>query len=750
MTKVVNTGPLKLLLIENGWIKEDATILSIIKDCLITESFTGKSYTYRLINFIDGSQKYLFHKKVSLQGEEIKGIEEKLMTIDFYDKHYPDSGEGLIKYIFEVVFKIHGYSIREEQVDLSMQMYKAMIDKKISLSDVPVGLGKTHAYLVAAIVYRLSVDHYKHSAKPVIITTSSIELQRAIVKDYLPEISEMLLNFGIIDRPITSVIRKGKDNYLCVSRLRNYIENVDPKRKKLEELITLRQIEGIDEIDLDEIQGVSSYDRKRICVNYNPCQVCMQKNICKYQLFMRAARKPNIHIQVCNHNYYLADIIRRRKGLSSLLPDNDVVIIDEAHKLIDAARQMYGVSINQRDIYVLAKKAIPMKIKDKDSKHLKHLGEELIKYSTLMFTELVNNIPSHIDRDETEKFETVLTSIGRVYLSRIISSAEEIIRLTHSEDKKYISDIRRIVKDLKVFQNWGIIYWIEKPFLKGQCVFASTPIALNKELGVDLWQTEDSKILTSGTLAVKNDFEYLKNEIGIKEALPKRVSELSKESPFDYKENCLVHIPEKLPYSPNIDEKYLTQIANKVEELIKASNGHAMVLFTSYKPLKIVYDKLKHRLTDNNTILMTRGKKEAINQFKQSNNGVLFATGSAWEGINIPGDRLSHLIIVKLPFPIPDPISEYERTMYSSLEAYIDAVVVPKMLIKLRQGVGRLIRKETDTGVISILDARAACDGRYHESVLDALPKCRVAKNSQEISQFFHDKKTEEFFRRAV
>jgi ATP-dependent DNA helicase DinG len=552
-----------------------------------------------------------------------------------------------------------------------------MIDGKISLSDVPVGLGKTHAYLVAAIVHKYYTEEYNLSTKPIIITTSSIELQRAIVKDYLPEISEMLLLFGIIKSPITSVIRKGKDNYLCDLRLRNYIQNVDPTKKKVDEIITLRKIEALDEIDLDEIQGISQYDRKRICVNYNSCQVCLKKNTCRYLRFMRKVKKTTIHIQVCNHNYYLADVIRRRKELPALLPDHEVTIIDEAHKLIDAARQMYGSSVSQREIYTLAKNAIPKKFKTKETRQLKHLGEELIKYSSLMFKELVNSIPKHIDRDETEKFKTVLSSIGRVYLSRVIADIEEIIRMSNSDNKRYLSDLRRTAKDLKVFQDWGIIYWIEKPFLKGQCIFASIPIALSKELGFDLWRADDSKILTSGTLAVNNDFGYIGNEIGLKAAAPGRIHQLSKASPFNYKENCLLHIPENLPYPSYIDDKYLVKIASKVEELVKASNGHAMVLFTSYKPLKIVYELFKDRLSDYEIVLMSRGKKDAINKFKKTNNGVLFATGSAWEGVNIPGDLLSHLIIVKLPFPIPDPISEYERTMYSTMDDYIEAVVVP-------------------------------------------------------------------------
>jgi ATP-dependent DNA helicase DinG len=746
MSKLISIEALEMKLKEQGWIDANASIIYINKDCAITETYTGKTYSYRVVNYVNGDQKYLFHKKESIKEGPKEVIETKLASFVSYGNCYPDTGEGLIKYIFEVVFKTFDYAIRIEQVELSIQMYQAMVNQKISLSDVPVGLGKTHAYLVAAIVQRCFNEKIDLAVRPVMITTSSIELQRAIVKDYLPEISKMLLVFGISKRSIRSVVRKGKDNYLCDQRLSNYIQNIDPKKKKVEEIITLRKINELDEIDLDEIQDVSQYDRKRICVNYNSCQVCLKKNICRYQRFMRSVKKPNIDIQVCNHNYYLADVIRRSNELSALLPEHEVTVIDEAHKLIEAARQMYGSSVSQRAIYTLAKKAIPKKIQTRESRQLKHLGEELIKYSSLMFKDLVNNIPKHIDRDETEKYETVLTSTGRVHLSRVIVNIEEIIRISNSVDKRYVSDLRRTVKDLKVFQNWGIIYWLEKPFLKGQSVFASIPIALNKELGFDLWRADDSKILTSGTLAVNNNFKYIESELGIRAAAPGRVNRISKESPFDYSNNCLIHIPENMPYPSTIDDKYLVKVTNKIEELVKASNGHAMVLFTSYKPLKIVYDNLKDRLSEFDIILMSRGKKDAITEFKKTKNGVLFATGSAWEGVNIPGDLLTHLIIVKLPFPIPDPVSEYERTMYGAMDDYIEAVVVPKMLIKLRQGVGRLIRKETDTGVVSILDARASEDGKYHNRVIEALPYCKKSNQIEEIKYFLKKVKAKSFY----
>lgn len=673
-------------------------------------------------------------------------IEDYFKKFEAYEMTYPTSGEEMVQYIFEQVFTAFGYCIRIEQVDLSIQMYKAMVNKKISISDVPVGLGKTHAYLVAAITHSIIYRSNGDKALPVILTTSSIELQKAIVKDYLPDISNMLLAFGIINRPITSVIRKGKDNYLCDQRLENYIKNLDPRKKKLDELLVLRQIKGMDEIDLDEIDGISAYDRRRICVNYNACHNCKKLDLCRYQRFMKRVKRTDIQIQVCNHNYYLADVIRKRNKLSGLLPEHKVIVIDEAHKLNDAACQMYGTTISQKELKRIAKYADPIRIKDKDARELHQLANDVDKFTSLLFKVLISNIPKDIDRDETEKFEMILSSVGKVYLSRMISSLEEIYRLTDNDNKKLKADIKRNIKNLKTFLEWSIIYWLENPFMKDQCLFVSVPITLNRELGIDLWQKDDSKILTSGTIAVQEDFSYLKQNLGMRIENKSRICEISKQTPFNYEENCLLHIPENLPYPKQYDDKYITNIADKVESLIKVSNGHSMVLFTSYKTLKKVYGIIKPKLKEYDLILMSRGKSNSINDFKKTKNGVLLATGSAWEGVNIPGDLLSHLIVVKLPFPIPDPISEYERMMYPVMEDFIDAIAVPQMLIKLRQGVGRLIRSESDSGVISILDVRASSKGKYRNQVIEALPKCRLVTDTNQIKEFYKRKKPEGFF----
>ncbi|MEA1975652.1 MAG: ATP-dependent DNA helicase, partial [Bacillota bacterium] len=312
---------------------------------------------------------------------------------------------------------------------------------------------------------------------------------------------------------------------------------------------------------------------------------------------------------------------------------------------------------------------------------------------------------------------------------------------------KLQSDIKRLIKNMKVFIYADNIYWLEKPSAKGQSTFLSIPKKLNEEISKDLWSMDKSMLLTSGTIAVNGDFDYMEKELGLNLINKNKIVEISKASPFKFKENCMMYISNNIPFPNTDDENYIKKVTKEIYKLIKASNGHTMVLFTSYKPLRKVYKKISEQITDIPLIEMSRGRSNAVLEFKKSKNGVLFATGSMWEGVNIPGDILSHLIIVKLPFPIPDPISEYEKTLYRDMNHYIKLVLIPKMLIKLRQGAGRLIRSESDTGVISILDIRAGNKGKYRGEIINALPKCGASERIDDIKEFIRDKKDKSYFK---
>jgi ATP-dependent DNA helicase DinG len=258
-------------------------------------------------------------------------------------------------------------------------------------------------------------------------------------------------------------------------------------------------------------------------------------------------------------------------------------------------------------------------------------------------------------------------------------------------------------------------------------------------------------ILTSGTLSASagtscaSDFSHIKRTLGL-ERHSGRISETSKPSPFDHHENALLYISENMPFPDNKSDDYISAVAGEVEKLITASHGHAAVLFTSYKVMDKVWERIVKLSTPFHLFRLDKGGVMEIERFKRSGNGVLFASGALWEGIDIPGDALSMLIIVKLPFQVPDPIGEYEQTLYSGMNEYKSRVIVPERLIMLKQGFGRLIRKETDMGAVAILDNRANTAGAYRRHVLSALPDCRVTADITEVERFIKEKKSDDYF----
>ena len=227
-----------------------------------------------------------------------------------------------------------------------------------------------------------------------------------------------------------------------------------------------------------------------------------------------------------------------------------------------------------------------------------------------------------------------------------------------------------------------------------------------------LWSRGMGAILTSGTLKTGQGFAHIRKMTGLQKV--QRVREYVADSPFEYQRNCLLYLPKDLKRCRRGSQEETEMIADHIHSLICSTYGHTLVLFTSYHLMGNVYQMLRDEIPFP-MIEVWRHSPEEITRFKQTDNAVLFAAGSCWEGVDFPGDMVSSLIIVKLPFAVPDPISEAQKKEYDCLKDYIQAVVVPDMQKKLRQGFGRALRTETDTCVVSILDERAGEDGRYHE-----------------------------------
>ena len=330
-------------------------------------------------------------------------------------------------------------------------------------------------------------------------------------------------------------------------------------------------------------------------------------------------------------------------------------------------------------------------------------------------------------------------------------------RNRHKEAQR---SLLRVSESLAAFiRHENLVYWLEEGKYSAIVpqkddyrlnILRGTPKNLGALLYRDFWDKEIPIVLTSGTLSAAGSFEHIKRKTGLAFLPSGRLAETTKPSPFNHRENALLYISEKTPFPNTGNPDHIDTVADEVERLIGASHGHAAVLFTSYKAMDLVYQRIDARQLPYPVLRLDRGGAAVIEQFKRSGNGVLFASGALWEGIDIPGDILSMLIIVRLPFAVPDPVSEWERTLYADIDEYKAKVIVPEMLVKLKQGFGRLIRTESDTGIVAILDSRANEAGAYRRRVLAALPRCRITSNIVDIDSFMLSKKLPAYFSQAA
>ena len=636
-----------------------------------------------------------------------------------YPTGYAES-HRIAEQIFREILPRRGMAVREEQIALCHEVLDTLYNREISLCEAGVGIGKTLAYLVACILWQV---HRPNQLKmPVVISTSSVALQDAILNEYLPDLSAVLLDEGIVTAPITAVVRKGKERFVCDARLAERQAKAISKGSRQKG--SLRMAENV--LDLDHIPGLSRYDRCRICVPQSCPRDCFLHLDCRYQQYLRDSRKPDI--QICNHNYLLANASHRLEERPLLLRQYQALVVDEAHKLPDAARQMYTETLSAQDMDDLCSLL--------QQAHFKGLSKRL---RTAFLTLSISCTPSFAMTKRKISIPFSLTPFRQaaiadcINLLQYIGSQPDMPHYLQYRQAEAESLLRLFLLDVPTR-----ILYLEFS-ADGQLTFCAASNRVPQLLRSALWNTREPTILTSGTLTAAGDFDHTEQLLGLAAYAPLR--HFRAESPFNYRKKCLLYIPARRAAAVP-ENQYL---ADQIVRLTVACHGHALVLFTSYRQMRNVYDALGGRLTFP-VFQAGRGQNRSIQQFRQSGNGVLFAAGSCWEGIDFPGDMVSLLIIAKLPFPIPDPVSDYKRQQYPNLRDYINAEIIPEMQKKLRQGFGRAIRTEQDSCVVAILDERAGIGGRYHDAVLAALPTCPITEKIEDVQQFIREQKRPDYF----
>jgi len=737
-------------------------------------------YIYSAVNVKTGKNEKLRRRKTPLEKSGHKKLAAKIykslikgdgvLTVDKkpYESEKPCKLAGTADYIFNRILPLYGYAVRENQIELTEHILDVIGKRGITLAESEVGTGKTHAYLIAAVLAKRGrlndfwtrglyprQSWAESSHMPVIISTSSIALQKAIVTDYIPDLSRILMEHDVIRAPLTAVIRKGKEHFICEKRLYSFYKSADEQAKALLEPF----IGYTAPYDLTNEDSLTPYMKRRICVLERCGENCRYYSECRYMAYLKAANDTKIDFQITNHNYFLADVLHRASGRRPLLPNYQLVVIDEAHKFLQAARSMYGLELTEDELLALAQEIHTLTLgKSNEGVNVHRLAKKMSEQNRKLFRLLNESIPENEGDDDAERFPAVIENETSRALRSITGIASELTgafadsRVPKPYEERQskavwkLNTINEKVSELR--KHSKLIHWFEKR-MEGETntdALCAIPKDLNERLHRDLWSGGVPIVLTSGTLSVSGDFTRAKETLGLNLISPNKIFDTNMPSPFDHKNNALMYISENTPFPDNKDKRYIAAVADEVERLVRASHGHAAVLFTSYNAMGQVHAILKNRNLPFPLFRLERGGVHAIERFKKSGNGILMASGALWEGIDIPGDTLSMLIIVKLPFAVPDPIGDYERSLCGDMDIYKARCVVPDMLVKLKQGFGRLIRTETDSGVVAILDSRVNERGTYRSRVLAALPDCGVTSDIAAVRRFFTNKKPAAYF----
>lgn len=601
------------------------------------------------------------------------------------------------------------YELRRQQIDFARSIESAIKRGKPGIFEAGTGTGKSLAALIPAALSR----------KRVVVSTATIALQEQYIFKDIPCLQ------SILPFQLEASLFKGRNNYISLRRLQDHkLESeVDPRI-----INWVARSERGDRSELDFVPGFESWSE--IASDSDDClrNKCPSFSDCFY--FKAKKKAEQADIIVVNHSLLLIDAASG----GNVLPPYEVLIIDEAHQLPDIAGKSFSISMSYRGIQLLAAKAIKQVTAPA---YMVHNMEETAAefFSTLHRSfprgksrlrrelegadELLNSI--HILRDwlAAAQFENVLD----------VDNQREKLRL---KAKALVSTCTAYIKCLNLLEthdrDW--VFWIEKSeAAPNRTELTAAPLSVAEFISDFVFDKEglESAILMSATLATAGDdpFRYFKSLVGA----PRIVIQSQVSSPFDFSKQSVLYLPKSMP-DPNAPN-YINCAAVEIERLLYLSRGRAFVLFTSYNAMNSCYELLKDQIDYPIRKQGDMPRNRLLEWFKQASNAVLFATASFWEGVSVDGDQLSCVIIDRIPFQSPDdPVYEAkcERLKEDGEAGWFAELALPQAIMRLKQGVGRLIRTRSDRGIVAILDPRMINKG-YGRTVLSCLPPMRVTRS---------------------
>lgn len=622
--------------------------------------------------------------------------------------------------------KIPGYETREQQIQMAKLIESALETKEHALCEAGTGTGKGFAYLIPLHL------HLKQNGGRAIVSTGTIALQEQLIGKDIPFL-EQTLNIDF-----KAKLAKGKSNYVC--RLRLNLEAEDNSIQLFDREPLLDQLAHWAEKSTtgdraDFLSAIPGEIWSKICVD-DGCQKkkCPAFGSCFY--YEARTRLSDARIIVCNHALFFTDMAVRNDscGNASILPEYSVVVFDESHHLESVARETLATKVSIMRLLVLLGQFRKLPGCDQGA------VESALQTNGAFFA------AAAMSGSGSDKFVLKLDARLKTEGQALLDAVEWVIEsfdshLSDSDGRDRANALKDTLRTYKtdlgsIIQGSdpNLVYWVEHLTRSKslRVTLHATPVNVAPMLSNMLFKNEEisSIVMTSATLSAGSSFSYLKNSIGCSEA-----RELCVESPFDYQNQCLLYLPPGLP-DPKLPD-FHERVAPVIEQILLKTDGRAFVLFTSYRGLNEVYERLADRLKWTVLKQGDMPKQALLEQFKADVHSVLFATSSFWEGVDVTGEALSCVILVKLPFMVPDDpvtqakIEQIKRSGGNDFAGYM----LPEAILRLKQGFGRLIRTRADRGIVAILDPRIKAKG-YGQRFLRSLPKCREITSLENVDLF--------------
>ncbi len=625
-----------------------------------------------------------------------------------------------------VLARLHPhYEFRASQLEMAQAVEAAFKEKRHLIVEAGTGTGKTLAYLLPSLL----------SGRRVVVSTGTKNLQEQLFYRDLPFLLGALQQEGLGEFRVAYM--KGRNNYVCRQKLADTVEPNSTTLVALREWVQSTETgDRAELLFLAETSGPTIWDRLDARRDTCTGQKCQEYERCFITTMHRKALEADVVI--VNHHLLFADLALKRAGSpgAGVLPNYDALIFDEAHEIEDTAAQYFGVAVSNYRLADLASDCEALFRTGPGSMELHGALGRLERNSDTFFALLpgADGRQGFIGRaDFRADHQAVCENLFSAF-DGLRSALETLPPPIGADAQRCLErclELRAELEFLLTNESNNFVFWIEG---RGRGIFLqATPIDVATLLDEQLFGEIDTVVLTSATLSVGGSLEFVRRRLGLRYARDRIL-----ESPFDYTSQALLYLPQNLPDPRQSD--FSDAAANEVIRILEATSGRAFVLFTSYAQMEQVYEQVSGKIRFPLLLQGSAPRTALLDRFRGLPGAVLFATNSFWQGVDVPGEQLSCVIVDRLPFGVPtDPVlmARSRRIDEDGGNSFFD-YQTPGAVLALKQGFGRLIRSRSDRGVLALLDPRIRTKS-YGSLFLESLPAYRTTSDVAEVERFMRN-----------